>query len=191
MNIQGTVVSFTPNTKIQKRAGGSYDAWELAYRTPENELKTIAKPAGGLRFNPALAGQLNSLVPGEAFTAVQEKNGEFWEVKSVVKGHIDGSPTPLIPTSSGGNSSYSRGSSATPKSTYETPEERAKKQVVISRQAALNTAVASFGGDVAAKTEDEILARAKVFEKFVYANVGKVAKAYIDIALEPEVAAKE
>jgi len=177
--VQGTVVSFSANTKVAKRGGGQYDAWELVYRDGENKISTIAKPVQGLRFNPSLAGQLNSLQPGDEFTATMEKNDQgFLDVKSVVKGFSDGTS---IPSSGGYTPTHSTAprSGATPKSTYETAEERAKKQVVIVRQGVLNAAIASLGGG-RELDEKEVIARAKEFEKYVYANLGKVAKKYIE-----------
>lgn len=187
MTIQGTVVSYTPNKKIKKQAGGQYDGWELVYRNQEDEMKVLAKPIQGLRFNPALAAALNGLAPGDEFTAFTEKNeGGFLEVKTLVKGFADGV------ASVGSNSSAvsSRGvvssrGSATPKSTYETPEERAKKQVVIVRQGVLNAAIASFSGQEVEQGVDAplIIERARAFEKYVYENLNKEASKYLAVQL--------
>ena len=186
--IHGTVVSYNANTKVQKKGGGQYDAWELVYRDSENKIATLAKPVQGLRFNPALAGQLNALVPGDAFTVDREKKGEFWEIMSVTKGHSDGATSPAGNSSSGSYPAASPRSGTTPKSTYETPEERAKKQIVISRQAALNTSVAYWNmrGDHHVEKEN-IVEVAKYFEKYVYAGLGKVAGKYLNTdAVVPE-----
>ncbi len=189
--IHGTVVSYNANTKVQKKGGGQYDAWELVYRDSENKIATLAKPVQGLRFNPALAGQLNALVPGDAFTVDREKKGEFWEIMSVTKGHSDGATSPAGNSSSGSYPAASPRSGTTPKSTYETPEERAKKQVIITRMAALNSAIATQAQ--LTKLDDDnlmvkaILITAREYEKYVYAGLGKVAGKYLNTdAVVPE-----
>lgn len=163
------MISYVANTKAKKKGGGTYDAWELAYRSEDNELKVITKPVQGLRFNPALAGGLNDLVAGDTFTMTMEQENGYWTPKSVVKGYLDGASAP----SSGSNVSVVR-SNITPKSTYETPEERAKKQVIITRLATLNAAVATHAqignpnpkGDDKPTKVSEIIKTAREYEKY-------------------------
>lgn len=66
-------------------------------------------------------------------------------------------------------------------STFETPEERAKKQVAITRLATLNTAVASLtpGAKAALKPAD-VIAIAKEFEGYVY-NVPTAKESSMDV----------
>jgi hypothetical protein len=73
-----------------------------------------------------------------------------------------------------GPSGVQRGSgavSASPRSNFETPEERAKRQVLIVRQSSIASAVAalSVGAKSALKAED-IKVLAKDFEKFIFDN---------------------
>jgi hypothetical protein len=54
------------------------------------------------------------------------------------------------------------------KSTYETPEERAKRQILIVRQSSLSSAVATLGsGAKVAPTSDAVIALAEVFFTWV------------------------
>jgi len=55
-----------------------------------------------------------------------------------------------------------------PRSTYETPEERAQRQVLIVRQSSLNVALGTLS--VGAKTikPDDVIALAKVYENYVF-----------------------
>lgn len=59
----------------------------------------------------------------------------------------------------------------TPKSTYETPEERAKKQLYIVRQSSITSAIALLGQK--AKV-DQVLDVAKQFEQYVFGVVQDV-----------------
>lgn len=54
------------------------------------------------------------------------------------------------------------------KSTYETPEERAKKQVYIIKQSSLANAIAFLGGASTGTTVDEVLNTAQIFTDFVF-----------------------
>lgn len=181
MQIQGVVISYNANTKVQKRGGGTYDAWELVYRSEGNEVKTVAKPVGGLRFNPVLADGLAALKPGDGFTLYQEKNGQYWEPKTVEKGIKQ---TQEVAGPSDGNRSEVRGGKVTG-SNYETPEERAKKQVVIVRQFSINASIEAFKGANALDGDlEKILDLAKKFEDHVYKDLTKTAKKYLEVTLK-------
>lgn len=61
--------------------------------------------------------------------------------------------------------------SASPKSTYETPEERAVKQIYIVRQSNISAAISALSvGAKAPPKVDEILAVAKEFENHVFGS---------------------
>ncbi len=83
------------------------------------------------------------------------------------------------------------GSTATPyKSTYETPEERAKKQIYIVRQSTIAQAInlLSVGAKGAPKIDD-VLSVAKVFEDYVFGETVKpmdVATAFDDLDDMPQ-----
>ena len=60
--------------------------------------------------------------------------------------------------------------STSPKSTYETPEERAKRQVLIVRQSSLSSAIELLKTDKKSPTVPEVLQVAKQFEAYVFGN---------------------
>jgi hypothetical protein len=174
MVLQGTVISYNPSTKVAKQGGGTYDAWELVYKNLNNEVKSLAKPVQGLRFNVPLKNALAELKPGDEFTVVQEKNANgYLDPKSVVKGIKEVQDDVEQPMRADAKQPEARGGKVTG-SNYETPEERAKKQVVIVRQGVLNAAIA-FAKDKDV-TSDGILDFAKEFEKYVYKDLTKFAK---------------
>ena len=70
---------------------------------------------------------------GDEFTVVAVKGEQYWEWQSVVpRGEA-------VPQATGGSSMATSKPSTSPKSTYETPEERAKRQVLIVRQSSLSS----------------------------------------------------
>lgn len=193
MLIQGVVISFNPNTKVNKVNGGSYDAWELVYRDAEGKVTTEARPATGLKFNPALRASLQSLAPNDAFTMVKEKEGQYWNVKSVSKGHSDVQDSSVgmasAPAADGNRAAPAAARSGkVTGSNYETPEERAKRQVIIVRQSSIGYAIQSVGSlDQQAAEEgyaEKVLNLAKEYEKHVYKDLEKVAKKYMEVTLD-------
>lgn len=186
MLIHGVMMSYNPNTKVAKQGGGTYDAWELVYRNTNNEVKTVAKPVQGLKFNKSLANQLAALQSGDEFTLLQEKKGQFWEVQSVEKGFKEVQDE--VAAKPDGNRAPVREGKVTG-SNYETPEERAKKQVVIVRQGVLNAAIEFLKLRIVNETSvipssDEVIKQAKEFEKYVYKDMPKLAKQYLDETLK-------
>ena len=123
--------------------------------------------------------KLMSFASPEVFKAIQEfgkgdvvdvltvKEGDYWQWKSVTKASGAKAEAPAA-----------AGAKATPykatASTYETPEERAKKQVYIVRQSSISAAVnlLSLGGKPVPTTAT-VIATAKEFEAYVF-NVDKV-----------------
>lgn len=132
----GTVVAIGIDVPVKKQGGGTYQGWELVYKSDGGEIRTIAKPMTGLRFNRALADNLAELAVGDVFTLTQEKNAQgFNDVKTIVKGKAEVDiPTQQAPRNSGTTT-------ARPTGTYETPEERAIKQRLIVRQSSLSAAI--------------------------------------------------
>lgn len=189
MQIVGNVISVTLSTKVPKQGGGTYDAWELVYRNPENEVKQLAKPVQGLKFTKGLKEGLESLKPGDNFVAETEKGATgYWEVKSVsvaaegdipAKQEVKDSRPALqsAPRATGGKVTGS---------TYETAEERAKKQVVIVRQSSIDYAIKFLVAAAQEVTLESVISVAKEFEKFVQKDVGKSATKYLAIKIGEE-----
>jgi hypothetical protein len=108
---------------------------------------------------------LKNAKKGEEFTITREKDkdGKYWQWVGITSSESGGS--------SGGNPSNaaSKGTPA-PRSTYETPEERAKKQVYIVRQSSISSAIEYLNGTGAIKksTAQDVLLCAKEFEAYVF-----------------------
>ena len=114
-------------------AKGSYTQLDVAYKrldTGKIEGKKIMSFT-----NKDVFSTLENATNGTQFTVDSEKNEKttYWDWVKV---------SPLSGSSS--SVTQGRGSSPTPKSTYETPEERAARQVMIVRQSSLAQAVATL-----------------------------------------------
>ena len=162
MQITGTVVSIENNVEIQKQAGGVYQGSRLAYRDHMGAMKEQCFHNNSLKFNPNIKLALGNLNQGQTFTMVKEKEGEFWNVKSITTGGIQ-------PTDSSSPETHAQTKAYTsPKSTYETPEERALRQVMIVRQSSISSAIAYLNANKKNYTVMELVNVAKQFENHVF-----------------------
>lgn len=103
----------------------------------------------------------SSLSAGDNINITIEKQGDFWNWTNLT-------------SLEGGGKTYSQVAetrSARPTSTFETSEERAKKQIYIVRQSSLGAAIEYFKLTEAKKVKTEdIMLLAKQFENFVFDN---------------------
>lgn len=159
--ITGSVVSINLNIKAKNQQGSEYAAWRLVYTDQNDEVKNITKPIQSLKFNRALEGQLKAIQPGDEVTIVQEKNDKgFLDVKSVTKGVAE-----EIPTVSANERKSAPAPAASSNSRgFETPEERAQKQVYIARQSSLERAVTLYPK----KSPPEIVEVAEFFKDYIF-----------------------
>lgn len=167
MNIVGKVISIEMDKNITKQNGGSYKGTSLLYRDESGNAKEQNFHNNVLKFNPAVKSALQDLITGDMFTMVKEKEGEFWNVKSITKNagnsgvngevNVTAAVSKVTPASKGG-------------STWETAEERARKQVLIVRQSSLSSAVAYAATKKVPPTVEEILEVAKAFEGYVFSE---------------------
>jgi hypothetical protein len=107
--------------------------------------------------------------PGEVYEITVVKNGAYNNWTNAVKTTATATTvaSPAGGTISGAKPAYTPAA----KSTYETPEERAKKQILIVRQSNLSSAISllSIGAKTTPKVED-ILSTAKQFEGYVFGD---------------------
>lgn len=162
MAVLGTVISVSLETDIKKQDGGTYKGWELIYKSNTGEVRTIAKPVQGLKFNAALRSGLQGLQPGDQFTLEQEKNAKgFNDVKSISKGWEQTAPQTSSPTPA----------TRVTGSTYETKEERAAKQKYIVKQSSLSAAIGILTtGAKSPPSVDEVISLADKLVEYVFAN---------------------
>ena len=149
--------------------GKPYEFIEVTYKNLSFEGKTESKkimPFGAKEvFNT-----LRNAESGTVYTLIREKDaGGYWQWIGIAEGDepIDNGYTQKAAP----NAAPTQGKVApnvSPKSTYETPEERAKKQVYIVRQSSVANAIELLKTDKKVPAVDEVLATAKIFEDYVF-----------------------
>lgn len=170
--ITGTVMGIELGVSIPKKDGGNYEGWRLTYRDDTGKISEIAKPIGGLRYQPALRTALQGLANGDRFAADMEKNDRgYLEVVSVRKG--DEMPVQTTPAPVRVGSAVEGKFKSDKSSNWETTEERARRQVLIVRQSSIAQAVELVGQknakldqlfELASKIEDWVMREAPVAE---------------------------
>lgn len=168
MEVQIKVVSIENNATIAKNGGGSYKGTRIAYRDAEGQLKEKNIHSNVFKFNPSLKNQLEAISNGDDAVMELLKEGEYWNLKSIKKG----APPAAEAASGNGGARAGNSSNVSPKSTYETAEERAKKQVYIVRQSSITQALTylSSAGISDPFGVDDVLKIASRFEAHVFGN---------------------
>jgi len=173
MQIQ--IVTTTTTTKPTAR--GSYQELEVVYKNLTFQGKVESK-------------KIMSFGAGApSFTALSTASGgSTWDVTVVKndKGYNDW--TACVPSNGAADApAASTGGSfskpnATPRSTYETPEERAQRQVLIVRQSSLSNAVSTLAvGAKSAPKPAEVIAVAQAYEAYVFGIVDPGPTGFGDI----------
>ena len=172
MNISGKVIQVAIDVDVKKKDGGTYKGWKLVYEQADGEVKTIQKHMNSLKYAAPLANGLKELKAGDTFTMEMEKEGDFWNPKSIFKG--EASPTV---TGTRTQPTGSKPAVAATGSTYATKEERAQTQKYIVRQSSITSALKLLEvTGVKKATTNDVIKLAVEFEAFVmgYAVPGAV-----------------
>jgi len=148
MQIQVVSVS-----KPEWKEKGPKSKWQELTMTYSAGGKTSAKKF--LSFDP-IFNKIKEMEEGEQYDVTMEKEGEYWKWKEVVK----------LGAGSSGSAPEAPKQVARP-STYETPEERAQKQLYIIRQSAINYALDYSKAVKALKSKEEVTELAQYFISFV------------------------
>ena len=153
-------MSVTVTTKTGKKA---YQNAEVAYKNLDFgkvEAKNITEYSKVFK-------QVAESAPGQIFDVTTEKDDKgYWQWTAMAR-DVEGTTSPSVAPSAAKVST----AVAAPRSNYETPEERAKKQVYIVRQSSLTAAINLLG--IGAKTppkEDDVIALAAKFTNFVFGD---------------------
>lgn len=105
---------------------------------------------------------------GTVFTVLREKDDAgFWQWVGISEG--DGPiETAKQSKESSVASTAKTTATASPKSTFETPEERAKKQIYIVRQSSISAAIDTLKTDKKSPSVEEVISVAQQYEAFVF-----------------------
>ena len=157
MQIQ--ILSVNVTSKVSAK-GKNFQNAEVAYKNYDSgkvESKNITQYSDVFRV-------VTEAAPGQTFEVhTQKDDAGYWQWKTmkrvVLTDPPQGAASAPAPQSTG---SYS-------KPTYETPEERAQKQVYIVKQSSLSTAVAVLSiGSKTAPSKEQVLELAQTFSDWVF-----------------------
>lgn len=147
---------------------GSYQVADTAYKNLTYQGKVEGKKIMSFGAGKASFEAIVTAQPGDIFEVTVVKNAagynDWTQMVKGVEGHVA-----TTPASSASKGAVASSPTAAVRSSYETPEERAKKQVYIIRQSSVSSAVAalSAGAKTPVKFED-VLDFAKKIEKYVF-----------------------
>ena len=158
-NLVIEVLSSTVNTI--PTAKGSYQVCELAFKNKTFQDKVEGKKIMSFAEKTAFE-TLKNATTGQIFSIGREKDDKgYWKWNQVQAGETQMATNNVV-------NMPSKAATPTPRSTYETPEERAQRQVMIVRQSSISNAVALAATNSKTKnTVEEILTVAKQFEGYV------------------------
>jgi len=150
--------------KTVPTAKGSYQTADVAYKNNSFQGKVEGKKVMSFGATKDSFSTLALAQPGESYEVTIVKNDKGYnDWVSMAKAEA-GANSPAVSAPAGG-----KAPAATPRSTYETPEERAQRQVLIVRQSSLSAAVnLLLAGAKTPPPVENVLALAKQFEDFVF-----------------------
>lgn len=183
-NMQIEVVANPVNTV--PTAKGSYQVIELAYKNKSFQDKLEGKKVMSFT-NKDVFSTLSNAKFGDVFNITRVKNDKnFWDWTAIRPASMgDQSATNVVSSGSPSPANVARAGTPSPsKSTYETAEERAARQVLIVRQSSLGHAV-EYAVANKIKDEAEILAMATRFSDWVFQKEPVSASALINAIEEP------
>jgi uncharacterized GH25 family protein len=150
--------------KTVPTAKGSYQTADVAYKNNSFQGKVEGKKVMSFGATKNAFASLSTATPGQTYEVEIVKNDKGYNDWISLAPAVAGAASPVATPAAGKAAS----ASPSPRSTYETPEERAQRQVMIVRQSSLSTAVASLA--VGSKKElnpEDVVQTAKRFESYV------------------------
>ena len=167
----------TTTTTTKPTARGSYQELEVVYKNLTFQGKVESKKIMSFGVGAPSFSVLSTATGGSVWEITVVKNDKGfndWTAAVHSDGSVSPSDAPAAVVAGKGN--------ATPRSTYETPEERAQRQVLIVRQSSLSSAVSSLAiGSKSAPKPAEVIAVAKEFEAYVFGIVDPGPTGFGDI----------
>ncbi len=148
---------------VSQEDRGKYQMLEVIYKS---DGKVSNKKLMSFNY-PEVFQTLKKAKPNDSFEVKTAKNDKnFWDWISITEAGA------AAPSNSGGNQVVN----ASPRSTYETPEERAFRQVLIVRQSSVSNAIEHLKLNTKKiPTVEEVIQVAKQFEDYVYSRTSSNA----------------
>lgn len=150
-------------TSVETKVGPSGKPYQLLEVTFKNLTygKTESKKLMPFGANAEAFKALSIAQAGSTWEVSVTKNTQGYNDWTSVKSSAGG-PEPAAPVKAAGNASPAA------RSSYETPEERAQRQVLIVRQSSLSAAVATLAVGSKGLKPADVIAVAKEYENYVF-----------------------
>jgi len=147
-------------------AKGSYDQLEVTYKNLSFQGKVESKKLMSFGANAASFNTLKSAPAGSQWeVTVVKNNAGYNDWPTVVAATAATQTQPATSVSAGLSTAKAQ---LGPKSTYETPEERAQRQILIVRQSSVSAAVSTLSVGAKAVKPADVIAVAKEYEAYVF-----------------------
>jgi hypothetical protein len=154
--------------KTVPTAKGSYQTADVAYKNNSFQGKVEGKKVMSFGATKDSFATLATAQPGQTYEVQIVKNDKGYNDWISMAQAVPGTAGPAASTPTG---SAGKPAATAPRSTYETPEERAQRQVLIVRQSSLSSAVSllTTGAKTPPSTQ-AVVDTAKAFEAYVFGN---------------------
>jgi len=151
------IISTSVETK--PTAKGSYQQLEVVFKNLSYQGKVESKKVMSFGANAGAFTALSTAQAGAQFDVTVTKNAAGYNDWTTVV-PSNGAPAPAGDTPAKAN--------ASPRSTYETPEERAQRQVLIVRQSSLSAAIGTLSVGAKALKSADVIELAQQYENYVF-----------------------
>jgi hypothetical protein len=142
-------------------AKGSYQTAEVTYKNVSFDNKVETKKLMSFTFK-SVFDTIKNAQTGDTFTVSRSKNDKgYWDWTDIAAGNA-------APAT--GEKEVAKAGTPVTKSSFETAEERAKKQVYIVRQSSISAAIETLKTDKKNPTVEEVIAVAKQYEAYVFST---------------------
>jgi len=163
-NMNITILSI--DIKTVPTAKGSYQTADVAYKNNSFQGKVEGKKVMSFGATKDSFATLAQAQPGQTYEVTIVKNDKGYNDWVSMAQAAPGAASPVATPQAG---VAGKPAAASPRSTYETPEERAQRQVLIVRQSSLSSAVALLTtGAKTAPSAQAVVDVAKEFEAYVF-----------------------
>lgn len=160
------------STQVQQKKnskGGTYEEMTVAHRLDDGQI--VGFKLFDFACPPGVWNTLKGAPTGSFFSVDREKDksGKYWQWVGI---HRQDAPSAASMASQTSNVGMIQGGvrPVPTKPTYETPEERAQKQVYIIRQSSIASAVDLLKDHGKQPNVDEVIKVARAFEAYVFGN---------------------
>jgi len=163
--LQIQIIATTQETK--PTAKGSYTQLEVTYKNLTYQGKVESKKVMSFGAGASAFNTLKDAQAGSQWEVTVVKNAQGYNDWTAVVAASGAAPAANVPASAPTGLSTGKAQLG-PKSTYETPEERAQRQILIVRQSSVSAAVSTLSVGAKAVKPADVIAVAKEYEAYVF-----------------------